>query len=38
MTEQYSACGDHESLRNMEFERALAIARECPDCQIRVTK
>jgi hypothetical protein len=36
MTEQYSACGDHSALNTMEFERALAIARDCPNCSTRV--
>lgn len=36
MTEQFSPCGDHQSLVRMEFYRALEIARECPQCRVEV--
>ena len=36
MTEQFAACGDHQSLNRMEFERALEIARECDECLVEV--
>ena len=36
MTEQFAACGDHSALNTMEFERALAIARQCDECLVEV--
>jgi len=35
MTERFSACADHQSLHRMDdFDRALAIARSCPQCLV----
>ena len=30
----FSACGDHQALLRMPFERALEIARKCGECYI----
>lgn len=33
---RFRPCGDHQSLLRMpEFERALGIARECPECEVQ---
>jgi hypothetical protein len=37
MSERFSACADHQSLHRMEdFDRALSIAKTCPQCLVEV--
>ena len=30
--QMFSPCGNHQALLRMQFERALAIAKECAEC------